>query len=67
MTYSEAILVCENIEKEFVGNKNLDAEMKLDAIEKILGMATLNAVNKFTLLKVISWMFGYFVDNRDNR
>ena len=52
MTYVEAIYTCDNID-----SKNIELDTKLDAVEKILSMATVNAVKKDTLLKVIRWFF----------
>ena len=66
MTYTTAILICDNIDKETVrGTKNtivLDDDTRLRAIEKILSMATINAVKKDTLLKVIRWFFDNCVE-----
>ena len=52
MTYAEAIYVCKTIEKH-------DQGKVLSAVEKILSMASINAVPKDAPLNVVRW----FVDN----
>ena len=62
MRYSEAIAICDNIDAERMGNHDIDDDARLSAIETILGMATINAVRKDTLLKVIRWFWDNCVD-----
>ncbi len=62
MSYVEAILICDHIDEESIGGRAIDMDDKLAAIEKILGMATINAVRKDTLLKVVSWFWDHCVD-----
>lgn len=50
MTYLEAIKICDNIEEH-------SEEEALQAIEKILGMETINAVSKGALLNVVRWFW----------
>lgn len=52
MKYSDAIFICDDIDGD-----TFSLETKIEAIEKILGMATFNAVKKETLVKVIRWFF----------
>lgn len=52
MTYGEAIHYCE-----YINSETIPEELKLQAIEKLLSMATLNAVNKDILIGVIRWFF----------
>lgn len=52
MTYLEAIRTCDTIE-----DPGVETEIKLQAIEKILSMATINAVKKDILVKVIRWFW----------
>ena len=52
MKYSDAIFICDDIDGD-----TFSLEAKLEAIEKILGMETINAVKKETLVKVIRWFF----------
>ena len=59
MSYMEAIFICENIDKQ---DLEIDDEQRIIAIEKILSMATINAVKKDTLLKVIRWFFDNCVE-----
>ena len=57
MTYLEAICTCDHIDSESV---SLDE--KLSAVEKILSMATINAVKKDTLLKIVRWFYDNCVE-----
>ena len=50
MTYLRAIEVCDKIEEH-------SEEEALQAIEKILGMETINAVSKGALLNVVRWFW----------
>ena len=59
MSYTEAIFVCDHIDMQTM---EIDDEMRLKAIEKILSMATINAVKKDTLLKVIRWFWDNCVE-----
>ena len=52
MTYLEAIHYCE-----YINSETIQEELKLQAIEKLLSMETLNAVNKDILIGVIRWFF----------
>lgn len=65
MIYAEAILICTNIDKDEIGGRIIDEEMKLDAIHKILSMATVNAVKKATLLKIIQWFWDHCVKEEE--
>jgi len=62
MSYVEAILICDHIDEESIGGRAIGMDDKLAAIEKILGMATINAVRKDTLLKVVHWFWAHCVD-----
>lgn len=62
MSYAEAIVICDHIDEESIGRRAIDMDDKLSAIEKILGMETINAVRKDTLLKVVRWFWDHCVD-----
>lgn len=50
MTYGKAIVTCRDIE-------NHSEDEVLEAVEKILGMETINAVSKEELLNIIRWFW----------
>lgn len=62
MSYVEAIMICEHINEQAIGSREIDVDDKLAAIEKILGMETINAVRKDTLLKVVRWFWDHCVE-----
>ena len=62
MSYVEAIVICDHIDEETIGGRAIDMDDKLAAIEKILGMATINAVRKDTLLKIVRWFWDHCVE-----
>ena len=54
MTYLEAIVICKKLNTE---EEELDCLVVGEAVQKILSMATINAVNKETLLNIVRWCF----------
>ena len=66
MRYAEAIMICNKIELDSIGGREIDTDTKLDAIQKILSMETINAVKKETLVKVIRWFWNNCVDVEAN-
>ena len=54
MTYLEAIVICKKLNTE---EEELDCLVVGEAVQKILSMATINAVNKDTLLNIVRWCF----------
>ena len=62
MGYAEAILICSHIGEHTIGGREIDTATKLSAVEKILSMATINAVKKDTLLNVIRWFWDNCVE-----
>lgn len=66
MRYAEAIMICDNIDADSIGGREIDMGTKLSAVEKILSMATINAVKKDTLLKVIRWFWDNCVEAEEN-
>ena len=62
MRYAEAIMICNKIDLDSIGGREIDTDTKLDAIQKILSMETINAVKKETLVKVIRWFWKNCVD-----
>ena len=62
MRYAEAILICSHIGEQTIGGREIDTATKLSAVEKILSMATINAVKKDTLLNVIRWFWDNCVE-----
>lgn len=54
MTYLRAIRILENLNTE---DEELDCLVVGEAIQKILSMATINAVKKDTLLNALRWCF----------
>ena len=67
MKYVEAILVCDHIDEQTIGKREIDEATKLEAVEKILSMATINAVRKDTLLKVVRWFWDHCVETEEDR
>lgn len=66
MRYAEAIMICNKIDLDSIGGREIDTDTKLDAIHKILSMETINAVKKETLVKVIRWFWNNCVDVEEN-
>lgn len=66
MRYAEAIMICNKIDLDSIGGREIDTDTKLDAIQKILSMETINAVKKETLVKVIRWFWNNCVDVEAN-
>ena len=66
MRYAEAIMICNKIDLDSIGGREIDTDTKLDAIQKILSMETINAVKKETLVKVIRWFWKNCVDVEAN-
>ena len=66
MRYAEAIMICDKIDLDTIGGREIDTDTKLDAIQKILSMETINAVKKETLVKVIRWFWNNCVDVEAN-
>ena len=66
MRYAEAIMICNKIELDSIGGREIDTDTKLDAIQKIMSMETINAVKKETLVKVIRWFWNNCVDVEAN-
>lgn len=66
MRYAEAIMICDKIDLDSIGGREIDTDTKLDAIQKILSMETINAVKKETLVKVIRWFWNNCVDAEAN-
>ena len=66
MRYAEAIMICNKIDLDSIGGREIDTDTKLDAIQKILSMETINAVKKETLVKVIRWFWNNCVDVEEN-
>lgn len=62
MRYVEAIMICDKIDLDSIGGREIDTDTKLDAIDKILSMESINAVKKETLVKVIRWFWKNCVD-----
>ena len=62
MSYVEAILICDHIDEETIGGRAIDVDDKLSAIGKILMMASINAVRKETLLKIVRWFWDHCVE-----
>lgn len=62
MSYVEAIVICDHINEKTIGGREIDIDDKLAAIAKILSMATINAVKKETLLKIVRWFWDVCVD-----
>lgn len=62
MSYVEAILICNHIDEQTIGGRAIDMDDKLAAVEKILGMATINAVPKDTLLKIVRRFWDHCVE-----
>lgn len=62
MSYVEAILICNHIDEQTIGGRAIDMDDKLAAVEKILGMATIIAVPKDTLLKIVRWFWDHCVE-----
>lgn len=62
MRYGEAIAICNHINDDRIGDREIDTEAKLSAVEKILSMTTINAVKKDTLLNVIRWFWDNCVE-----
>lgn len=54
MTYLEAIVICKKLNTE---EEELDCLVVGEAVQKILSMKTINAVNKDTLLNIVRWCF----------
>ncbi len=54
MTYLEAIAICKKLNTE---EEELDCLVVGEAVQKILSMGTINAVNKDTLLNIVRWCF----------
>ena len=54
MTYLEAIVICKKLNTE---EEELDCLVVGEAVQKILSMETINAVNKDTLLNIVRWCF----------
>lgn len=54
MTYLEAIAICKKLNTE---EEELDCLVVGEAVQKILSMETINAVNKDTLLNIVRWCF----------
>lgn len=52
MTYLEAIAICKKLNTE---EEELDCLVVGEAVQKILSMETINAVNKDTLLNIVRW------------
>ena len=61
MRYAKAIEICENINSEGIATAT-----KLEAIETILAMETINAVKKETLLGVIRWFWNNCVEGGED-
>ena len=57
MRYVEAILICDNIAADSIDGREIDMDTKLSAVQKILSMEAINAVNKDTLLNIVRWCF----------
>lgn len=66
MRYAEAIMICDKIDLDRIGGREIDTDTKLDAIQKILSMETINAVKKETLVKVIRWFWNNCVEVESN-
>ena len=66
MRYAEAIMICDKIDLGSIGGREIDTDTKLDAIQKILSMETINAVKKETLVKVIRWFWNNCVEVKSN-
>ena len=66
MRYAEAIMICNKIELDSIGGREIDTDTKLDAIPKIMSMETINAVKKETLVKVIRWFWNNCVEVESN-
>lgn len=66
MRYAEAIMICNEIDLDSIGGREIDTDIKLDAIQKILSMETINAVKKETLVKVIRWFWNNCVEVESN-
>ena len=66
MRYAEAIMICNKIDLDSIGGRKIDTDTKLDAIQKILSMETINAVKKETLVKVIRWFWNNCVEVKSN-
>lgn len=62
MKYVEAILICDHIDEQTIGKREIDEDTKLEAVEKILNMETINAVRKDTLLRIVRWFWAHCVD-----
>lgn len=54
MTYLEAIVICKKLNTE---EEELDCLVVGEAVQKILSMETINAVNKGTLLNIVRWCY----------
>ena len=66
MRYAEAIMICNKIDLDNIGGREIDTDTKLDAIQKILSMETINAVKKETLVNVIRWFWNNCVEVESN-
>ena len=66
MRYAEALMICDKIDLDSIGGREIDTDTKLDAIQKILSMETINAVKKETLVKVIRWFWNNCVEVESN-
>jgi len=65
MKYVEAILICDHIDEQTIGKREIDEDTKLEAVEKILNMETINAVRKDTLLKIVRWFWDNCVEAKE--